>query len=360
MTLDRAFVFKAANIAVAVASVGICIAAALEAEKHVDRDAIYVAPVIGDNTFYFSTDELDTVARALYAYKIAYFSAGREPVSAGIITAAPRVIYTNSDFFELYNVRFAYGSGWRQGMEGERVAVVNESLAWQLFGNVDVTACKISLSGETYAIIGIIWQERVSKDAAVLYVPMNPASGDRCISSILMKTSDKLDAYNRLDAALADIGKSLADYYLTDVGQFIENISLKYRMLVFVVGIYVAATIVINSYKLLRQKSGLHNWKNLLLLAGLFVLDAFFIVLMIRGIAFDALTPRGGSWIDGIVKMLTNGGFFPSREYLSEGLRAVTAQSARANAAFIAGLVGLFNFVFIHKPKGMAQKKDDT
>ena len=349
MKLDRLFVFKAINIAVVLACVIICVAASSEAGKHFDGDVFYIAPVINDNRFYFSIDELEAMASEVEADKFAFMSVDSSIVSVGDYQVFSRVVHTNSEYFQLNHMQFAQGGGWQAQGEGENVAVVNESLAWQLFGSVSVVGNKLSFHGEDFVIVGVIRQESVSRDDGSVYMPMNPEPGGRIISSAFLKLSgSRLSAYSALGEAFWVIGKAIRAYHVTDVDSFVDNIGLKYKLLVFFIGAYAAAVIVINSYRFIM--SGQYTRKKIITLAVLLLLDAVIIALLVRGITFDVWIPHGdGSRADDIIRTLTNSGLLPSEDYLSDGLRIVARQSAYANAAFIAGAVALVNFVFVHR-----------
>jgi len=77
-----------------------------------------------------------------------------------------------------------------------------------------------------------------------------------------------------------------------------------------------------------------------------------FIVLLIRGITFEAWIPHGGgARFTDIMGAVTNTGFLPPGEYLTDGLKALAGLNAYCNVALVAGTVAFFNFVFVHKAR---------
>ena len=333
----------------AIASAIACVAAAAEAGRQVDGEVLFIAPVINDNAYYFSIDEVESLAVAANAGAFAYQSVGSAVVGADSFDVFTRMVHTNGAYFELGSLQFLHGGGWTPDREAERVAVINESLAWQLFGNVRAVGNSVSVMGDEYAVVGVIRQGRVSKDGGVIYIPMDPSPGERRISSVFLKIGgDRLGARSGVSGAFPPIGKNPMDYYITDIGRYVENIALNYKILVFVAGVYAALVIAVNSHKL--HKRGRTDGKNLIFLAGLLLADVIMIALLIRGVSFDVWIPHGGgSRLGDIVGAVTNNGALPSAEYLSDGLKALARQNANSNTALAVGLAALFNFIFVHR-----------
>jgi putative ABC transport system permease protein len=65
---------------------------------------------------------------------------------------------TTGDFFSMFDVPFAYGSGWDKSADDarERVVVLSDSMNEQLFGDADSTGESVRLNGELYRIVGVL------------------------------------------------------------------------------------------------------------------------------------------------------------------------------------------------------------
>jgi putative ABC transport system permease protein len=65
---------------------------------------------------------------------------------------------TTTEFFAMFNVPFRYGAAWDRSADAgnERVVVINESLNEQLFGGQDSVGKMLTLTGESYRIVGVL------------------------------------------------------------------------------------------------------------------------------------------------------------------------------------------------------------
>ena len=369
--INRLFVFKALSAAVVLASVIVCIHALSEAWRHTDRDVFLIAPRVNDSAFYFGMDEAERLKSVCNAEKLSYSALGRGSVSSSAANAHSRIVLTNSEFFQLSNTQFAQGAAWPATGEGENVAVVDGPLTWRLFRSLSVVDMEITILNERYTIVGAIAGDSAARDSSArasavqggapsvdgtVYIPMGSVQRERSalsepeISAVYLKIASysKLGTYDDIGEVFREIWKDSRDYYLTDINMYVGNIGLKYKLLVFLIGLYAAAIIIVNTYKLARCSQT--SRKAILMLAGMFVLDVVFLALLARGVSFEVWIPHGGaSRLDDIVGAITNGGLLPPVEYLTEGLSALAELNRRANVALAAGTAGLANFVFVHK-----------
>ena len=65
---------------------------------------------------------------------------------------------TTTEFFAMFNVPFKYGAAWDKSADAskERVVVINESLNEQLFGGQDSVGKMLTLTGESYRVVGVL------------------------------------------------------------------------------------------------------------------------------------------------------------------------------------------------------------
>ena len=346
MKLNRLFLFVALNAAIIGISILMGIIISSEAEKYIDKDVYYIAPVINDEKYFFNTEDIDEFKEVYSPAKIALERVSREIISYGNYNVYSQVAYTSSDYFSLNNIMFTGGGAWLNGSENRSI-VINESLAWQLFGSLDAVGKNVFVSGENRTVTGITAQKKVSKDNAAAFLP---ALYEQRASAVFIKVSDynKLAPYNNISSWMKKSGLNQQDYYVTDMNRYLDGITIKYKLIVFGVGIYMAAILIINSWKLLRNNR--LNFRNIAGFAALFAVDLFLIAVLLRGISPDIWVPHStGGRMDEIINAITNNGSLPFRDYLTSSLKELSQLNAYANTALAFGVAALFNFIFVHK-----------
>ncbi len=65
---------------------------------------------------------------------------------------------TTADFFAMFNVPFAYGSGWDKSSDDteDHVVVLGQAMNEQLFGGEDSVGKIVTLNGESYRVVGVL------------------------------------------------------------------------------------------------------------------------------------------------------------------------------------------------------------
>lgn len=352
--INRLFIFKTLNIALIFAALIVLALAVRSSESYFSEDVFYITPRINDNRFHFTLEDAETLRSVVNTDNMTYKTMGSAVVSAGPLNVFSRLILTCRSYFHIRNHIFIHGAAWTADMAYHNIAVVNETLAWQLFGNLDVVDLLISIGTETYRVIGVVEQGDVAFGNSSVYIPMNPAPNHRNIRSIYIESrrDDPLGTRYLINDFLFESGRNRGDYFITDLSRYIANIALKYHLFMFFLGIYIISVLLINSYKLftemiVNKKAPVRRRIATLTLAA--TLAAASIIIIIRVISFELWIPFGdGTRTDDIIAAITNRGFLPSEQYLGFGLRQLLYHNARANAALLTGVIALLNFIMVH------------
>jgi putative ABC transport system permease protein len=103
---------------------------------------------------------------------------------------------TTADFFSMFDVPFAYGSGWEKSADNaqERVVVISDTMNEQLFGGQDSVGQMVRLNGESYRITGVLspWtpvpkfydlNNNSFQEAELMYLPFSLAIAGELRSS---------------------------------------------------------------------------------------------------------------------------------------------------------------------------------
>jgi hypothetical protein len=356
LKLDRLRVFAGLNIALLLGALITAIAAALAADKCSGRDVFFIAPALNGSAYYFGADDLDELKAACQPARLAGVSLGSGTVSYGGLDVYSKLIYGGGACFALNNIRFRCGGPWAEGGASGQALVINDSLAWQLFGSLDALDKSVYVGGEIYSVAGVARQERVSKDGCCAYLPLDPLSGARDISGVFMQAAgyNKLGSYNTLNAWLEARYKDPRDYYIADINRYREGVALKYKLLLLGLGLYVIAALLLNSYRLIKHHYPRQapSARRAALLCLLCLAEAALIIALLKGLSPTVWTPHvAGSRLSEVIRTVTNSGFLPAREYLLPNLRELVKLNAQANIALAVGAAALANFIFVHKAR---------
>ena len=352
--IDRVGLFLLLNIALVVAALVSIVFISSLAEKYIDKDVFYITPVLNDNRFYFSDEDIELLKSACQPLKLAAISTDSAMISYRNFSAYTKIIHTTSDCFYLNNIKFSSGGPWSAARERENNIVINEALAWQLFGSLNVVDKAVVVGEEIYTVCGIACQNRVAKGDYTAYLPVAVQQKEQAVSGILIKVAgyNKLGPYLQINAWLEDIFKNHGEYYIADLNRYVENIALKYRLLLFLIGLYIIAVILLNSYRLikLQRTRNKNSARFSIMLVIIAVLDAAFVTALLNAVSINIWLPQGaGSRLGELISTVTNSGSLPPREYLLPNLAQLFKLNSYANTALTVGNVSLFNFIFVHK-----------
>jgi hypothetical protein len=352
--LDRLGIFKLVNVAIVIAAVIAGVAVSSEAEKYIGKDVFYIAPAINDSKHYFSGGEVEELQSVCPPQRLAVISLDSAMISYGDFSVNAKTIFTSSDCFALNNIQFSDGGAWGVGGEKENSIIINESLAWQLFGSLNAADQAVTAGNELYTVAGVARQGRIARDNCFAYLPAASQPGGQGIGSVFLQVSvyDKLSPQLQISAWLEAIFKNPGDYYITDLNRYLENIALKYKLLLMLIALYVAAVIAINSYRLVKYhySPDKNLAKPAIMLSIILVLDVTLIVVLLNAVSVDIWLPHSaGSRLGELLRAITNSGYLPPTEYLLPNLAEISKLNAYANVMLVMGVVGLANFIFVHK-----------
>ncbi|MDR3295417.1 MAG: ABC transporter permease [Clostridiales Family XIII bacterium] len=131
------------------------------------------------------------------------------------------LIGTNHFYDDVMGYSMTTGSFFTKAAQDEKrkVAVLNETLAFDAFGNFDIAGGQISLNGETYSVVGIIKDGRADN---ALYVPavLNGTS----VSNVM----EVFETEEKTIADLKSIGVREASFYMVNLDEFSKTIRAKF------------------------------------------------------------------------------------------------------------------------------------
>jgi hypothetical protein len=178
----------------------------------------------------------------------------RESLGSTIISVWDRLAYTqaifcDADYFSIHFLNFIEGGSW-QGLEANRI-VLNEALAWYLFGSSNIVGLTVTIQDSIYTVSGVArqgdggftaWLPITDQEATAIYLTPYP--------------------YHRIDAvsqALRQLNfdPALPSYSLIDIGMYTESIAVRFRLLLYAFWLLLLFLLPFKSYGYLSGIAGI-------------------------------------------------------------------------------------------------------
>lgn len=221
-------------------------------------------------------------------------------------------IFCNPAYFDIHFMHFIEGGPWHIVENQSQLVILNEALAWYLFGGADITGLTVEIDSTFFQIIGVVRQ-------SAEYMAWLPnGSRNQPPTSLYLHR----DYY-------APIPEQI--YTSIDVNRYIESISQRFRILFYMMLLYLLAIFV------QKAKATPHWWIGVAVCLTMFININDFILWL----------PNLSGGIAVVFSDLTNIGVLPPERYLSYGLRQIGRLNSFANYAWVVGLIGVINLFFV-------------
>lgn len=298
-----------------------------EALPYTARGLIFVAPIRGEGHVHF---EFLPDLPDLPEESISIESRARLLVSRGDRQLFSQIIYTDAEHFRLLNMNFIEGAPWL-GETEDRSIVINEALAWYLFGGNNVLGLSVGIGEEFYRISAVV---RQAGDEYMAWLPI----GDRAlpVSAFYFEIYPRtpLDARHEVYQLLGE--HRLSDYAIVDLRSYVENIGIGHRILLYALWLLILIAFIrrIWAYGICLKALPL------LLLAGL----ALRVLFGINDIILWLPNPSDPN--SSVLASISNAQALPPEVYLSYGMRQLSRLNRLSNVALLLGFLGLINLLF--------------
>jgi hypothetical protein len=191
--------------------------------RYFARDVLFVAPLLNESRLHFSADDLELLRFAFPDYAIVPESRGDIVITASVLQETATVIYTEGFYFGMHFMDFLEGGHWHS-LENSNNVILNEILAWRLFGGNDVVGLPVGINGQPYIVAGVVRQGRARGDSeSVAWMPRSAAPGMMPITALYIQAKH----YNPLNAVMdaqAMIGSHMRrnpdEYAIVDINRF--------------------------------------------------------------------------------------------------------------------------------------------
>ncbi len=93
-------------------------------------------------------------------YLDAYYGSASVTISSENASATAKAFGVGGDFFYLHPLRLRSGSYFDGGDLMDDLVVLDEEMAWKLYGGTDLTGLPVTINGESFVISGVISREK--------------------------------------------------------------------------------------------------------------------------------------------------------------------------------------------------------
>lgn len=201
-----------------------------------------------NDAVFFSIDNTDS----LPSQEVTFTTTSRAKIDGKQVS----VIGTDSKYPDFENMQFYSGGFFNKTAEtsAEKVVVIDEPLAWDEFGSLNVVGNTLEMFDQEFRVIGVVAPDKsiitTLSDSGLnnAFIPLDTLlKMDKTtrINSLQIRNNDPgLNGQNYTDAenVLGKLDKNPEDYYISDFNKTTTLIEQKPRILVFIAGI---ATILV-------------------------------------------------------------------------------------------------------------------
>lgn len=235
------------------------------------------ASIVVNNTnsmSYFNLSDINLLKKKLKNEKLFAMSEIQGKVNFARRDVDAKIIGVTSNLNEFYNVNINEGSFFNESIEKENkfCAVLEDKLAYKLFGNVNVRGLKIKLLDHDFTIIGIIKRDssivqKISDDGLEqIYIPLETLMNINKNSKIsYLQFKDLYEGTSgknkdKVINLLSEIGKNKDEYMIIDYNIEKKIMEQKPLILSFILGIF--CIYVCFKYLIKNIKTIFHFLKN--------------------------------------------------------------------------------------------------
>ena len=321
------------------------------AKKYFSHDIIYIAPYKNETRLLFDINEIDTLKRRFHNYEFSIESRAGAILKTHTHQAAATVIYTDAAYFSMHFINFTEGRRWQENTDA---IMLNEALAWKLFGGGNITGLTVNINDRPYTITGVARQEARGTGEYTAWMPMpqDRAGGQtrqpglHGVNALYIRANN----YNLVDIGvntnemLKLLRRNPDGYAIVDINRFIEAIGMRSRLLLSVFWLFTLITALrILISKVLYISSHELNKANLRL--GISVIMPILITLtalyaLYTGVnAFLYWLPNPAASDSPVLFSIFNIGRLPPEVYLSYGLKRLVWLNRIGNISWAVGVV---------------------
>ena len=338
----RIIVFILLNMLLVAASLGVGFHVYRASGRYFARDVVYIAPRLNERHLHFSMTDIDLLTRMYPGHAFAAVNRGSARIAASTHEAVATVIYTDGFYFGIHALDFIEGG---QAAEGLNAIVINQALAWRLFGNTDnIVGLTVWIGDSPYIVTGVVWQDHEDRFTAWMTRPAG-ITGYATALYIQPNIPDPLTINQAREMLTHNLRQRLDDYAIVDINRYVESMGIRHQMLLYILWACVMIFFVRIAW---RRVKNLDKKSTGSIVGVLLPVLATAICMYILTGVNDILLwlPNLSDPHISVFESISTVGMLPPDGYLPYGLSRLSTLSRYANYAFIAGVIGLVSLLF--------------
>jgi len=347
----RLIVFLVINMLIITGSLVVGFYSYNRAQRYIAHDVIFLAPLLNESHLHFTMADVERLDRNLPNMTVVYESRGSAYVVASYESAVTSVIYTDASYFVVHALDFIEGGYWRG--TGANAIVLNQALAWRLFGSIEnIAGVPVWIGESVFIVYGVVWQNNESRYMA--WMPRDIAPPDLPVTALYIHSNQ----HNPLAVYLVRneimFTRRLRDYSLVDINRFVESMGIRSRILLYTIWVCILVFLA----RLVWQRAAIGGKKAIkhLVLPVIGIGAIVYILWDINNILM--WLPNLSNQHTSVLESISSVGLLPPEGYLPYGLMRLGRLSRYVNFAFIAGMVGLVNLLFCMRFKNHDEESD--
>jgi len=338
----RQKIFIVLNLLILVGSLGVGFFAYNSGRRHFADDVIYIAPLANENRLFFHSSSIEALEFLFPRFSFAAVGRYHGAVSSSTHTVFANIIYTNSAYFEMH-LDFIDGS---RVFVDEYSIIINEALAWRLFGTAENVVGLDVLFGGNFVVTGVVRQHRdagytawLSRDSALAAMP---------VSSLYFRSNepDPLALSQAHTMLVSHLHSNFDEYAVVNITRFVESMNVRTRLLLYLVLASVLVFFLRRAwprFKFIEKKP----LREIFQLVAFSLAGAMLFAYILWGVNGILLwLPNLSSPSVSLFEEISSAGVLPPDVYLSAGLLQIARLNRIVNAAFIAGMISYVNLLF--------------
>ena len=314
----------------------------MAAGRYFSRDVIFIAPRLNESHLQWSMNEVEFLQRFFWNYSFSAESRGNVLIETPTHQATTTVIYTDPAYFRIHFMEFIEGNRWA---EDTHAIVINEALAWQLFGGGDVAGLTVTINHRPHIVAGVVRQDARGQGDFLAWMPRGTAPAPLPVTALYLHAHN----YNIVDTA-ADtqgVGGMLAiwqrnpkDYAIVDVNRYVEAMGIRSRIFIYLLWLYVLVLLVPLCIRMQKKMKWQMVFKLILPVCG--ILIASYVLFTGFNHILHWLPNIAAPHVS-VFNSITNLGALPPDGYLSFGLLRLSRLNRMGLLAWVVGAVAFVN-----------------